>query len=235
MQPIRIMRIPDEIIARIKAMIVSGTLTPGEKLPTEHQLAEMLGVGRPAVREAIQALAHLGLLRRSRDGTYVNEVTWDVLSEPLSYLLAMDRQRHLELFECRKIMEVELAGLAAERRNETNLETMGKLVDSMERPGISRQDFVRLNVSFHEEIAVASQNGIMRRFLGSLSGAMSKSQMELSAAPGAMESSMREHREILEAIIARDAEAARRAMTRHLERAERILLDLCNDRYPREG
>jgi GntR family transcriptional regulator, transcriptional repressor for pyruvate dehydrogenase complex len=115
--------IPERITQRIISLIREEHLKPGDKLPPERELASMMQVSRPSLREALRALSLLNIIEiRQGDGTYVSSLTLELLIEPLDLILMLDHSTIQQLFEARKKLEVGIAALAAERITTEELE-----------------------------------------------------------------------------------------------------------------
>ena len=126
------MAVTDEAIEKIKAMIVSGTLRAGDRLPKEADLAAELGLSRSSLREAVRALSLMNILDvRQGDGTYVTSLEPTLLLEALSFIVDFHRDATvLELLAVRRILEPAATAMAAERATDAELEELGKLLDS---------------------------------------------------------------------------------------------------------
>ena len=114
--------LPDQIAARVVAMITERHLKPGDRLPPERELAQVMGVSRSSLREALRALSLLGVTEmRQGDGTYLTALDPDALMRPFGLVLALSDGQLQELFEARRVIEPGLAALAAERIDEETL------------------------------------------------------------------------------------------------------------------
>jgi GntR family transcriptional repressor for pyruvate dehydrogenase complex len=154
--------VTDEAIEKIKAMIVSGTLRAGDRLPKEADLAAELGLSRSSLREAVRALALMNILDvRQGDGTYVTSLEPTLLLEALSFIVDFHRDATvLELLQVRRILEPAATAMAAERATEAELEDLGKLLDSLgEAPSADEQ--VAKDQEFHRRIAACSGNTVL--------------------------------------------------------------------------
>ena len=228
LKPVSRSTLPDAIVEQIKSMIVKGNLKPGDRLPPERELSEMLNVGRTSVREALKALSSLGLIERSREGTFVKVDIKSLLSEPLNCHLAVMRSSIRELFEARRIFEVELAGLAARRATRDDIEAMTRALSQMDEEG--RRDlnkFIEADVAFHLALAEAAQNAVLTELLQTVKALLTEAmETVVKGEPEIAVRSTRYHREILEAIRAQDPVAARELMSRHLDDVEEAIRKL---------
>lgn len=195
----------------IQEMIIDGRLAPGQRLPPERELSEMLRISRPTLRETIRSLVSLNILQsRHGSGTYVSELRTEALLEPLQFVLALSGRTVDELFEARLLLEPALAGLAAARAD-------GDQVAAM-RTALAEPDRIAADVALHGLIADASGNTLLATMLRTLSALGRASRAVTAARPGVLRRTAAEHKAIVEAIARHDAGAARAAMTEHLER-----------------
>ena len=116
----------DYVMEQLKTAILEGQLKPGETLPSEKELCEKFSVGRSTIREALRALKAMGFVVRDRDGYKVQKNPADLLSDGLALKLLSQHISPTELFEARRLLEVKVAGLAAERATDEDIETDGK-------------------------------------------------------------------------------------------------------------
>lgn len=124
-KPIKTKKVYEEIIDQVKNMIYQGVLNPKDKLVTERELANRLGVGRSAVREAYSALEAMGIIEiKHGEGAFIKTVSTESLAKVLSFACLLDKGTPEELIELRKILEVESAGLASRRYKSGELDRM---------------------------------------------------------------------------------------------------------------
>jgi GntR family transcriptional repressor for pyruvate dehydrogenase complex len=212
-----------ELTRKLLDYLLSGDLKPGQKLPPERALAEALGVGRAAVRNSIKSLALLGLLeQRQGDGTYLSARESALLPKVIEWGLLLGQRSVADLIETRKYIEVPLAGLAAERRDEDQLKEMRALIERM-RTAPNLQEYVEADIEFHLSIARASGNAILAGILTHVQSLLRVWATRVITAAAETETSFAMHLPILEAIEAQDVNAAREGMAAHMTRAERRL------------
>ncbi|HLT59147.1 MAG: FadR family transcriptional regulator [Limnochordales bacterium] len=207
----------DEIVRQLKTLILSGDLQPGQRLPSETVLAQRFGVSRPSVREALKALAALGLVERTREGTFVRMDERKFLVEPFAYMVALKKITLDELFETRRALEAELAGLAAERATDEDLEQMQAELDRMRDHAGEADIFVSSNVGFHMAIARAARNRVLYQMLRAVRGIVVQTQRQGAPLDAVVQQSIADHEHILDAIRRRDRPAAVQAMIQHLD------------------
>jgi GntR family transcriptional repressor for pyruvate dehydrogenase complex len=227
--PIRKSGVAEEISARLLTMIREKQLHPGEKLPSERELAAMLQVSRPSLREALRALAIMNIIEiRQGDGTYVTSLEPDLLVEHLDFVVSLDDATILQLFEARKIVEVGAASLAAKNISKEQIKALedclAKSIESIHDP----QEFLAIDLELHERILEAANNPFIKRFLASLSRIGSASRSRTVDIPGIREITARDHGVIVSAIKAHDEDAAADAMLAHLNHVEERLIELIN-------
>ncbi|MGW6683193.1 FadR/GntR family transcriptional regulator [[Kitasatospora] papulosa] len=219
------MAVTDEAIERIKGMIVSGALTPGDRLPKESELAAELGLSRNSLREAVRALSLIRILDvRQGDGTYVTSLDPQLLLEALSFVVDFHRDDTvLEFFAVRRILEPAATAMAALRIGEEQLDALGAQLDAL-GPEPSVEALVAGDLEFHRGIARHSGNSVLCSLLDGLSGPTTRARVWRGLTQeDAVGRTLREHRAILAAMRDRDAEAARSWATVHVASVEQWL------------
>ena len=224
-QPIKPKKVSSQIAEQIRSSILAGDFSPGDKLPPERELAEMFGVSRPSVREALNVLASSGLVMSYQGGgTVVMSLVETSSGNPLSELIRVEQERALDVIEVRKGLESWTAFYAAERALPEDLRRMEEIVAAMKRnlEGLSPSE--DLDANLHIVIARATHNIVWLHLMQSLFDAMKEFQQGVWRAvylTGEDHHLLYDHhRIIVEAIKARNAEAARDAMLTHLTFAE---------------
>jgi GntR family transcriptional repressor for pyruvate dehydrogenase complex len=195
-------------------------------MPSERQLAEAFGVGRSTVREAIAALTLIGLIEvRHGDGTYLKRPDSPLLPQVVEWGLLLGEPRTIDLVEARQLIEIDIAGLAALRRTDADLEDLARILNRMEwetRAGAESADFVDADVQFHLRLAEAAGNTALRDVLTSIQ-ALLRAWIGRVIAEGQRDVSYAEHVPILDAVRARNTHAAEAAMEAHMRSAARRL------------
>lgn len=214
----------EQVVAFVRDLIVRGRVRPGDRLPAERELALQIGVSRPSVRAGLHALAAMGVIQsRHGSGTYIPAGPPALGSEPLSFLAALHGFTHDDMYEARRILEVESAGLAAERATHEHLATLAEEVAGLFANRDNPQLFFVHDINFHRGVADAAANPIVATLVGMVS-AIDDERRKATVAR-ASDSDLRDaaeaHRRIYQAIRAHDAAAARRAMNDHLLQASR--------------
>ena len=219
------MALTDEAIEKIKSMIVSGALRPGDRLPKEADLAADLGLSRSSLREAVRALSMVNILDvRRGDGTYVTSLAPPVLLEALTFIVDFHRDDSvLEFLQVRRILEPAAAAMAAERIGEPETGKLASLLDGLSAE-TSVDQLVEADLEFHRQISACSGNSVLYSLLETLSGPTSRARVWRGLTQeGAVKRTLDEHRALLDALTAHDPEAARSWATVHIASVEHWL------------
>ncbi|MGB9867480.1 MAG: FadR/GntR family transcriptional regulator [Bacillota bacterium] len=220
MRAIKRLTLCDYIVEEIKNMIIEGALKAGDRLPTEKELADKLGVGRSSVREAVKALHSMGLITRTKDGMIIDIKSSTFFTDPR--LLS----KHVgvgELFEARKVIEVQMAGMAAERAAAEEIAELEQVLTEADKQPMPPEKFVFYDMTFHLGIARASHNRVLVQVFSSIKDLLWEAQSQLARVPGVMDKARRLHKEIFAAVKQKDLEKSRAMMFTHLDEVQRIL------------
>src|SRR6185436_10808426 len=212
----------EQVVAFVRALIDRGRLRPGDRLPAERELATQIGVSRPSVRAGLHALAAMGVVRsRHGSGTYIPDGPPLLGSEPLSFLAALHGFTREEMYEARRILEVEAAGLAAQRASSDHLATLADEVAGLFASLSERQVFLVHDINFHRGVAAASGNPIVASLVEMVAALYYERRRTTAerAADRDLRDAAEAHRQIYQAIRARDIDRARKTMNDHLMRA----------------
>jgi GntR family transcriptional repressor for pyruvate dehydrogenase complex len=212
-------RLCEQVAGRIEEDIINGHLSPGDELPSERVLVAQFGVSRTAIREAINTLSTKGLIRvmQGKRATVAPKEDWNVLDIGLLNGLSHSL---LELLELRKILEVETAGLAAERATDEHLQAMAEAIQRYEEASNDIETRVQADIDFHAAIVKASGNSLLTVILEPVGELLRSSRRATLGAPGGREKSRVAHRKIWEALRTRDSFGARKAIRQHLAEVE---------------
>jgi GntR family transcriptional repressor for pyruvate dehydrogenase complex len=207
-----------DISRKLVAHLIRGDWEEGERIPPERELCVQLGVGRASLREALKALEIMGMIEiRLGDGTYVCARS-EFLSRPLLWAITGSAQTDSqELVEARKLIEVEMAGLAAERATPDDLTTVTGYLEAMEASVESQKSFQESDVKFHLAIGRAAHNRILLNALQLIRNLMQQWIGSVLSIPGSGAAALEQHKRILAAIQNKDKTGARLAMQEHLE------------------
>ncbi len=231
-EPIRPKKISEEIVEQIKKLIAKGELKPGDRVPSERDLATLLGVSRPSVREAIMVLEAMGFLdSRQGGGTFVRALTETSIMDPLAKLVEKrDPELLRALVEVRMGLESWAAFLAAQRAEPHEIIEMRRLYGVMAEQATRGGWDPQVDADFHYAITAASHNSLQMHVLDSVHtlfhATIQVALMEFYRQQGHIEKLLVQHREILEAIAAHDPELARQKMMEHLAMVEEKMTEL---------
>ena len=208
-------------VAYVRQLIESGEFKAGDKLPPERELAQLIGVSRATVRAGLQSLATVGVVDARRGaGTFVAEGPLLLDVNPLSLFSALHGIPQDELFEARRVIEIDLAGLAAERAGGEELAAISEEVMEMFASFDDEQRFLVHDIRFHRSVAMAARNPLLAAVMEMVADLFydhRKTTVEnWRGAPEASE----QHRRIYQAIKARDVAKARLEMGNHLTWAQ---------------
>ncbi len=217
-------RVSEDIAAQLKRLIAEGELRSGDQLPSERELSEQFKVSRPSVREAIRTLESMGLLEaRHGHGTYV-ATSVEALVQPLAHAIAREENAILEIFEVRRLLEPQLAALAAARAGGPELEELEEILEKQGRQVAEGGTGAELDTAFHSALARSAKNTLLLRLNDTLVDCLRDSRRRSLETPERPRRSLAGHRAILRALRARDPKAAQRAMLKHLQEIEYNIL-----------
>lgn len=231
-EPIRPKKISEEIVDQIQKLIAKGELKPGDRIPSERDLATMLSVSRPSVREAIMVLEAMGFLdSRQGGGTFVRALTEASITDPLAKLVEMkDPELLRALVEVRMGLESWAAFLAAQRAEPHEIAEMRRLCGIMAEQATRGGWDSQVDADFHYTITAASHNSLQMHVLDSIHSlfhaTIQVALMEFYRQQGHIEKLLIQHHEILEAIAAHEPELARQKMMAHLTMVEEKMTEL---------
>jgi GntR family transcriptional repressor for pyruvate dehydrogenase complex len=209
------------VIAHVRGLILRGELRPGERLPPERGLARRIGISRPSLRAGLRSLAAKGVLvTRHGAGTFVSDGPPVLDSEPLSFLAALHGFTRHEMFEARRVLEVGAAGLAAERTTGDKIAAIADEVTGMFAALDDPQTFLVHDICFHRAVAAASANPILASIVEMVSAIFYEQRRRTADRARDLREAAEMHRQIYQAIRARDRARAERLMCEHLLRAE---------------
>lgn len=222
--PVRKTKVYAEVAAQIQRLIAEGRLKPGDKLPPERELAEIFGVSRSSVRDAIRVLEVQGLVEpRHGDGTVVREIPIDRLVRPLADAVSAGKDQLADLFDMRKMLEPPLARAAAFRATDEDVRALEQIVERQTQRVRAGELALEDDNEFHYRIAAAAKNQVVLRTMDILMDLLRDSRTRSLQGPGRAEKSLDGHRRILDAITRRDPEAAAQQMRAHIEEIEGTL------------
>jgi GntR family transcriptional repressor for pyruvate dehydrogenase complex len=215
-----------DICRKLVGHLVRGDWSEGDRLPPERELCQRLGVGRASLREALKALEIMGMIEtRLGDGTFVCSRS-DFFSRPLLWAITASSENDIrELTEARTLIEVEMAGLAAQRFTPDDLAAIGRYLDRMKETIEDRAAFLEADLNFHLAIGNAAHSRILMNALHLIRNLM-RQWIGQTLLKGASSLALKQHKEIFVAIAKRNPESARAAMQEHLTSMARFLQEV---------
>jgi GntR family transcriptional repressor for pyruvate dehydrogenase complex len=208
-----------EVTEYIKKLIEEGKIKPGDRLPTEREMAEQFGVSRTVVRDAVKTLTGIGILE-VKHGVGIFAATPDsrFIARQLSGLVSNENDTIKNLFEVRMLLETAAAGWAAERHTEEDLELLLQNIQSHEASvnvnsinSLGEQDR-----KFHVLVAKSTRNPVIIRLMKSILDLLEVSNRKTLTIEGRAQQSVEEHKDIFRAIEKRNVDEAQNAMKKHL-------------------
>ena len=218
----------EEIIEQISRQITAGALKPGDLLPSERQLSEMMGINRHSLREALKVLEFLGVVQsRTGVGTIINNLGQDVLVERISHAARFSPRSFLiELMELRQAIEPHAAALAAQRAAESDLQGMERAMIDLRAEFEGGEFGSDADERLHLAVARATHNSTFVRLTEPIMVMLSDYRRNSLQISGRRRETLLEHEKIYQAVINRDPDEARQAMTDHLIQVEGMLWTL---------
>ena len=221
------MAVTDEAIVKIKEMILSGEIGPGDRLPPEKELSERLGLSRSSMREAVKALEVIRVLDvRRGDGTYVTSLEPRLLLEAMTFIVDLhDDSSILELFAVRRILEPAAAALATVQMTDAAVAALRAQVELVDE-STDVEGLVAHDLEVHGAIAAAAGNSYLAGLIDSLSSHTVRARIWRGLTQEhSVERTLAEHRAIVDALERRDAELAQALTTVHISGIEQWLRD----------
>jgi GntR family transcriptional repressor for pyruvate dehydrogenase complex len=218
-------KVYEEVARQIERLILKK-LQPGDKLPSERELAETLGVSRSSIRDAIRSLELMGMVEpRQGAGTIVREISSESLANPLANVLKHKVELVSELLDFRMMLEPPLAARAAKRVSPEELAEMEEILQRQQEKQSRGESAVPEDTEFHYSIALASGNSVVLKVLDIVMDLLRATRERSLQRAGRPQRSLAGHRRILAALKRHDAEGAKAAMRRHIEDVEEIVLE----------
>ena len=225
-------RLFEQILEKIKALIINEHLSSGDRLPSERELAERFGVSRVPVREALKILEYIGILDGTQgSGFYVRDVQVSDLFNKVNFVFAATSKTIIELMEVRISLESDAAYYAALRRNEEDLAAMQESLQAIRR--LKRlnsnkeediEDLRQQSNNFHMAIIRAARNSVLQSVYTSLLDMLQLSRQYTFAHSTVSYNSLLAHEAIYEKILSGNAESARICMAEHLTEAKDVFV-----------
>jgi GntR family transcriptional regulator, transcriptional repressor for pyruvate dehydrogenase complex len=215
-------KLHDGVVEDMLVLIRQGEFSLGERLPTEPELSERFDVSRGTLRAAIQELVRLGYVEvRQGDGTYLRSPDNDTLVQPFQALLASEPFLASELLQLRRLLEPEIARLAATKCSSSDAKILRDLLEEQQSKTAKGETLAAQDLAFHHEIARIADNNLIRKILTMLHSLLKDLRYQALLSDEAK--TVKQHQKIAEAIIKRDSEKAKLEMEKHLDSVENIL------------
>lgn len=221
-------RLYEQVADQIQEMIVIESLRPGDRLPSERLLAERLGVSRTVIREAVRVLSERCLVAvKPGSGTYVQELSPSAAGASIGLYLRtrQSSNQYQDLNEVRRTLEVEIAGLAADRATDEDIGALDTAIEGLTKFAEDEEHFTRYDLDFHSALATATHNELYSVLMAPITELLLEFRLTAYRVDkqGAIEGALTFHQEILDRIKAGDPKGARQAMRLHLDQAERLM------------
>ncbi len=225
--PITRRKLSHEVVDRLLAQIESGDLGPGSRLPSERELMDRYGVGRPAVREAMQTLENMGLIAITHgERAKVNHLEardmFSRIQHTARYLLSNSPQTLEHLKEARLMFELGMVKVAAKRATAEDIARLRQAISDQEKAVEDPESFITADVNFHMSLAGTTRNPICTAVSEAKLQWLREYHIEMISVPGRESVTIAEHRRMLERVEAHDAEGAAQAVTDHLNRVSKL-------------
>jgi GntR family transcriptional regulator, transcriptional repressor for pyruvate dehydrogenase complex len=225
LQAIKKTRIHEEVFSQIHQLIKEGRFKARDQLPSERELAETFKVSRTSVREALRALETRGLIvSRTGMGNFVADLPVDSLVGPLAKMLIDEKEALADVFEMRKLIEPQIAALAAERATDRDIAQLKSIVAKQTEAVRRGETGVDADAELHLCISRTTQNQALQKLVFSLMEVLSRSREESLQTTERRNASIETHRRIVSAIEKHDQIKARNEMLRHIEEVEASVL-----------
>jgi DNA-binding FadR family transcriptional regulator len=209
------------IVQKLLELIRARSLKPGDKLPPERELSELMKVSRPSLREALKSLEMMSIISiRQGSGAFVNKLEPESVVEHLDIVFTLDDTLYHDLFKARRVLESAIAGMAAENISDDEIAEIAANIkegaDAMKKP----HEFLELDFKLHSLILKASRNRILPVFIQSINKLNLMMREKTNGYLKIRRSTVRDHQKIFEALRARDPDNAAKAMEEHLFNVE---------------
>ncbi len=215
----------DRVAHQIESLIVSGKLPPGQPIPPEARLARLLGVSRTVIREALSRLQARHLLAPGEGGLLASAPTAESVGRSMALMLRLRQEQpdHAHVLEVRRMLEGEIAELAAARRTEADLQLLDDILTASAFAHGEPERFAALDVEFHRSLALATRNELFVLLLDALVDTLMTFRRIALRDEGATERALRYHRAVYAQVRAGDASGARAAMLDHMLEAQQTV------------
>jgi len=224
--PIKKINVAEQAIEKIYELVIEKNLKVGDSLPTERELVKILKISRSSLREAIRVLEMIGVINVTQGRGMVIESTKisNSIIKPLAFSIILNKNTFLELFEARKLIEVECAGLAAERITESELKKFKEICNLLRKHQHNREKSIKYEIKLHEEITEIAKNNILGDILSSIKKLLRESRDVTVPSQGVTLETINCHEKLIKAFEINDANKARKLMFEHLDIVNKRLI-----------
>ena len=226
-EPILKKSVVQDAISKIKELIDQEYFKFGEKLPPERELAKLLGISLPSLREALRALSILGIVEmRPGSGTYLRSSLSSWSSDAFSLLFNLRTSVHIDLFEARIGIEGVVAELAAKKRSDEDLKRMELALQKMRSNLNNKEQYIKFEIEFHQAVIRASRNAILEDLMEKINKLLYESRKKtIEYLKDVYKDSYLKHYQIYRSIKDNDTKKARKAMIQHLSYLEKLIIE----------
>lgn len=218
--------IAEKVVNKILEMVRSGNLKAGDRLPPERELIEIFGVSRPTLREALRSLSILGVIKmRHGGGAFVTDLQARSLLAPLDFFVSLAPDNVRQVFECRRLIEIEMASKAALNATDKDIEELEAMLAAQASVADDPVGFRILDSEFHEKLYALSGNAVMEQLAHAFYNMGLDERRKATASPVVTRQSVEDHNLIVDGIRKHRAKQTADAMARHLAHIEETTLE----------
>lgn len=218
------------IVEKLIALIRDRSLSPGDRLPPERELSQLMNISRPPLREALKALEIMNIIEiRQGSGAYVNKLEPERIAEHLDIVFTLDDSLYHDLFKARRALESAISRMAAENITDSELRGIEENIHSAASKVDDPEHFLKLDYQLHGLILSASRNRILPVFVQSINKLNLAVREKTNSHIEVRKSTIQDHQRILEALRERDPDKAAAAMEQHLFNVETVYYGVSSD------
>jgi len=217
--------VAEKVINHVRAMVQSGNLKAGDKLPPERELTSIFNVSRPSLREAMRSLSIMGIVEsRQGGGAFITDLNASTLLAPLDFFISLSENNVAESFECRRLIEMEIARKCARNASEDDKRELREMLDAQKQISDDAVTFRILDTQFHAKLFDMAGNSVMERLADGFYNLGLEVRRIATKDSSVVRQSLKDHEAIVGAINAGDAHAAAEAMRQHLVNIEQTTI-----------
>ena len=215
----------ERIVENLINLIKKRSLQVGDKLPSERQLCEIIGISRPILREALKALQVMNIIDiRQGAGAFVKGIEPEDVTEHLDIVFHLDSSLYRDLYDARRVLEAAIAGMAAANISDSEIEAIAENIRQAAAQIDDEQAFLERDMELHEMIMKASKNRVIPVFMQSINKLSLLLRKQSNSQPQIRQNAIRDHESIIRALRDRSPEEAARAMEQHITNVEKVFL-----------